>query len=170
MKRWWAFLPVLAILALVGLFGISSLQKDPRLRDSPLLGQTLPPLMTPSPAGPEVNLAQASGPYLLNVWASWCAPCRVEHPTLMQIQKDGLAIHGLLYKDTWSQADRLLKTEGNPFRLVGLDPKGEVALSLGVSGAPETFVVDRHGIVRFHIVGIIDEDLYRQRILPALQN
>lgn len=168
MNKVWRFLPFAIVMGVVIIFATISLRDDPRLRDGPLLGQVMPTVVGLGPDDKQVNLQGGNGPYLLNVWASWCAPCQVEHPILLQMQADGVDIRGLIYKDSWADADIVLQRDGNPFSRMVLDVDGSLALGLGVSGAPETFVVDRDGIVQLHIVGIIDQQLYTRQIVPVL--
>ena len=167
MRALWRWLPLAALLALVVLFAASALRADRRLGDSPWIGRALPPVQTDGLNGHPVSLS-GGGSYVLNIWASWCTPCLAEHPVLMAMQRDGVEVRGLIYKDTPAQAQQFLAQRGNPFRKLALDPKGEIALSLGVSGAPETFVIGPDGTVKLKIVGALDADLYTRIVRPAL--
>jgi cytochrome c biogenesis protein CcmG/thiol:disulfide interchange protein DsbE len=104
---------------------------------------------------------------LLNVWATWCVSCRAEHPTFMNIAKD-IPIYGLNYKDDNTKAKQWLKNLGDPYRLTIVDEKGSLGLDLGVYGAPETYVIDRRGIIRHKRVGVVDERIWLQEILPIV--
>lgn len=97
---------------------------------------------------------------LVNLFASWCPPCKVEHPILMRLARDGVPIYGINYKDPPEDARRFLETLGNPYRKIGADTKGTVAVEWGITGYPETFVIDRDGRIRHRHVGpIMPEDL-----------
>ena len=96
-----------------------------------------------------------TGPALVNLWASWCAPCKVEHPVLMALSARGVPIYGVLYKDTPENGQAVLDTEGNPFLAVGLDPSGRVALDMGLSGVPDTYLIDEAGRILCRRSGVI---------------
>lgn len=114
------------------------------------------------------NAAFEGRPYLINVFASWCAPCRVEHPWLMDLQARGVPIVGVAYKDEAGDTARFLRELGDPFEAVGLDRDGRYGLELGVAGAPETFVVGPDGRIRAVHRGPLTEDIIAREILPAL--
>jgi cytochrome c biogenesis protein CcmG/thiol:disulfide interchange protein DsbE len=100
---------------------------------------------------------------LVNIWASWCAPCRAEHPVLMALAKrDDLQIAGINYKDQPGNARRFLGALGNPFDLIGVDPAGRASIDWGFYGVPETFLVDGRGIIRHKIVGPITAAKYEE--------
>ena len=106
----------------------------------------------------------------MNVWASWCVPCRQEHPLLEALAREsGAPIFGLNYKDSGDAAQRFLATLGNPFERVGADRDGRVSIDWGVYGVPETFVVDKEGKIILKHVGAIDPDSLVQKILPAIE-
>ncbi len=106
---------------------------------------------------------------LVNIWASWCAPCRVEHPLLMRLAKEGVTIHGINYKDTPEAAQAFLATLGNPFAALGADRNGRVVIDWGVYGYPETFVVDKTGHIRYRHIGPIMADDLTEKIYPLLK-
>ena len=108
------------------------------------------------------------GAKLVNFWASWCAPCRVEHPNLMALAAQGVVIHGINYKDDEANALDFLAELGDPFAKIGADRDGRVGIEWGVYGIPETFVVDRNGKVTLRFAGPITSRVMRERILPAL--
>lgn len=152
------FLPVLAFAALAGLFLVRLLSgADPAKVPSALIGRPAPALALPAVAGlTQPGLAAADlkgGVTVVNVWASWCAPCRVEHPQLMALAKDGVRVVGVNYKDEPENARRFLGLLGNPFTAVGADRDGRAAIEWGVYGVPETFVVGPDGWVRHKVVG-----------------
>ncbi|MEM7424756.1 MAG: DsbE family thiol:disulfide interchange protein [Pseudomonadota bacterium] len=106
---------------------------------------------------------------LVNVWASWCAPCREEHPYLMELSKrPDIQVMGLNYKDKAQNARRFLGTHGNPYARVGVDPKGRAAVDWGVYGVPETFVVDKKGRIRYKYVGPITQSVLK-KLLPQIE-
>ncbi|MBP0481778.1 DsbE family thiol:disulfide interchange protein [Sagittula sp. M10.9X] len=106
---------------------------------------------------------------LVNFWASWCPPCRAEHPRLMEMQAQGLTILGVNFKDQAGNATKYLGEEGNPFAGVAFDPAGRTAIEWGVTGPPETFILDGDGTVVFKFVGPLVGSDYEQRFLPALE-
>lgn len=108
--------------------------------------------------------------YVINLFASWCAPCRVEHPMLMTLKAEGAPILGVAYKDRPEAAQRLLADLGDPFEAHALDPEGRFGLDLGVTGVPETFVIGADGRIRAVHRGPLTEEALRGTILPALRN
>ncbi len=107
-------------------------------------------------------------PFLMNVWGSWCPTCIIEHPFLMQLEERGVNLVGVNYKDDIGDALGYLNRGGDPFSMSIQDLSGQFALDLGLTGAPETFVVDGEGIIRQHIVGEINESNWQSRITPCL--
>lgn len=106
---------------------------------------------------------------LLNVWASWCSTCRYEHPLLMQAAREGYAIYGLVYKDTIGEAEMVLARTGNPYIANAFDEQGQIGIEWGVTGTPESFVVDKQGIVRYKHVGQITSQDWLQKIKPLIE-
>lgn len=107
-------------------------------------------------------------PFLMNIWGSWCPTCVIEHPFLMQLEERGVNLVGVNYKDDIGDALSYLNRGGDPFSMSIQDLSGQFALDLGLTGAPETFVVDGEGIIRQHIVGEINESNWQSRITPCL--
>ena len=108
-------------------------------------------------------------PALINVWATWCIACRVEHPFLMKLKEESrLTIYGLNYKDNKLKALDLLKRDGNPFEFSIYDFEGRLAIDLGVYGAPETFFIDKNGLIRERHVGVIDERVWEEKFSKYL--
>ncbi len=133
---------------------------------------SLPNLAFTSDTNAQKTLSNAdlpTSPYLLNVWGSWCPTCLVEHPFLMELSKQGVDIVGVNYKDEAKYANEYLQEHGNPFSLTVVDEDGDLALDLGLTGAPETFVVDGKGIIRQHIVGEVHQENWKNRIQPCMQ-
>jgi cytochrome c biogenesis protein CcmG/thiol:disulfide interchange protein DsbE len=107
---------------------------------------------------------------IVNFFASWCVPCRIEHPLLMRLsQQDHLPLYGIAYKDQPADSARLLATYGNPFRQVGMDRDGRVGLDFGVYGVPETYVIDANGIIRQRFVGPLTAEVVEKELMPLLK-
>lgn len=169
-----AFLiPLLVFAALAVLFAIG-LGLDPRLVPSPLIGKPVPQFDLPPVKGRTLGLAtrdlngQVS---LVNVFASWCAECREEHPLLVRMSRDKVVpIHGLNYKDRPQDAERWLDELGDPYVRTGADVNGRVAIDWGVYGVPETFVVDREGRIAYKHIGPLRPKVLEEKILPLIEN
>jgi len=109
-------------------------------------------------------------PFVVNFFASWCVPCRMEHPLLMRLATENhLPLYGIDYKDKPADGARLLATFGDPYRLVGMDRDGQVGLNFGVYGVPETYVVDSAGVIRKRFVGPLTAETVDQELLPLLK-
>ena len=166
------FAPLVIAVGFALLFFVGLFMGDPSRLPSAYQGKTLPVFALdglPDTQGfSSPDLAQGR-PSLLNVWASWCGPCRDEHPALMQLAAAGIEIYGLNYKDNPSAAKRFLTRLGDPYVRVGADKSGKVALDIGVYGVPETFLLDGEGRVVMRHVGPLDEAVLRETILPYLQ-
>lgn len=164
-------LPIVVFAGLAVLFVIGLTREDPSRVPSVLIGKPaptfdLPPLdgMTrnglPVPGLKSSDLAQGQTT-LVNVWASWCGPCRAEHPQLMALAGlDGVRVVGINYKDEPENARRFLGALGSPFAAIGVDRSGRIAVDWGVYGVPETFIVDGRGIIRHKFIGPITESAY----------
>lgn len=169
--KWRYAVPALLLLGLVVLFGYG-LRLDPTKVPSPLVGKPVPGFELPVlvGAGGTFGSSQLLGrPVLVNFWASWCPPCLQEHPLLMQLAQAGVPIVGVNYKDEAGAARSWLERHGNPFFVVAADRDGRVGLDWGVYGAPETYVVDAQGVIRYKHIGPISEADWRDRIAPVLQ-
>ncbi len=161
-------LPLFAFFALVGVLWIG-LSLDPRTLPSPLIGKPTPDFDLPQLHDPQARFAstELQGEVaLINVWASWCVTCRQEHPFLAQLRRAGVPIYGLNYKDTRTDALRFLARYGDPYDAIGFDESGMVGIDFGVYATPETFLVDRQGIIRFKHIGMITPDIIETKILP----
>lgn len=170
MKRLIAIVPALLFLGVIVAFGIG-LKRDPSILPSMLIGKPLPAFALPAVRDGDVGLTTADlkgEPALLNVFASWCVACRVEHPTLMRLKAEGVPIHGLDWKDEAVDGARWLAVNGDPYRLAGNDRTGRTGIDLGVSGVPETFVIDRTGHVRYRHVGAVTPEVWAQTIAPLM--
>lgn len=179
-RLWLVALPLVLFLALAGLF-FSRLETggDPSRIPSALVGKAAPRIALPpldglkGPGGtplPGIDLAALAGkPTLVNVWASWCGPCRDEHPVLMQLAKDGrFNLVGINYKDAPENARRFLGQYGLPYQAVGVDPKGRAAIDWGVYGVPETFVVAKDGTIAHKFVGPLTPEAVTTKLLPLI--
>lgn len=156
-------LPLGLFIGLVVLF-IFGLQNDPRKIPSPLIDKPAPAFNLPTLHLPEANirLADMKGKVILiNVWASWCVACRAEHPVLIEAMSGnkGLNLYGLNYKDKRSDALQWLNQLGNPYIESAYDESGTTGIDYGVYGVPETFVIDKKGIIRYKHIGPIDKQL-----------
>jgi len=164
--------PPLIFAAFVLFAAVGMFRDDPDGLPSTLVGQAAPalpdkPLATfPVPAPDVLSSGEVT---LVNFWASWCPPCRAEHPKLLQMQAEGVAIVGVNFKDTESAATKYLRDDGNPFASVGFDPQGRTAINWGVTAPPETFIVGPDGTVLFRYAGPLVGSDYEQRFLPALK-
>ena len=108
-------------------------------------------------------------PALVNVWATWCVACKVEHPVLNRLAAQGVVIHGVNYKDDNAAAQKWLKEFHDPYQLNIRDERGSLGLDLGVYGAPETFMVDKQGVIRHKFVGVIDDRVWREQLAALYQ-
>lgn len=163
-------LPVFAF-AVIALTFVLGLGRDPSNLPSTLIDQPLPSFALPSVFGGEPGLRSRDfrgKPMLLNVFASWCVSCRVEHPILLQLKSQGIAIQGLDWKDSASAGATYLRENGDPYSKVGNDQAGATGIDLGVAGVPETFLVDRFGKVRFKQIGPIGPDDWKKTIGPLM--
>ena len=116
------------------------------------------------------NQALPDGIFLLNVWGSYCLPCLVEHPTFMRLsENDVIPIVGINYKDQQGAALDWLETNGDPFAFSIMDPLGRLGIDLGVYGAPETFLIDRNGVIRYRHVSVLDEQAWENIFVPAIE-
>jgi len=176
MKKFLA--PVIGFLLLSGLLAyaliqIQSGEMSPRDIPSPLIGKPLPSFTLKDLRNPDrqhTNKDFTGQVYLLNVWASWCAACRQEHPLLMVLPKqEGVLLLGLDYKDKDADAFGFLRQLGDPYDHILVDADGKYGIDLGVYGVPETFLVDGDGIIRYKQIGPIDQQVWRDKIAPLVR-
>jgi cytochrome c biogenesis protein CcmG/thiol:disulfide interchange protein DsbE len=178
LKLAFMFLPLALFLALALLFLIRLYGDDPATLPSALIGRTVPEFRLP----PVEGLEQADTPVpglasgdlegevsVVNVWASWCVPCRDENPVLMDLAARGVPVHGINYKDAPENARGFLNQFGNPFSRVGADASGRTAIDWGVYGVPETFVVDAQGRIVFKHVGPLTAAQMNDILLPQVE-
>lgn len=165
-------LPALVLIALIALFS-RGLFLDPTRVDSPLIGKPAPAFSLPQlDAATRAPFTQAEWQgrvALLNVWGSWCVACRDEHPVLMQFAaRHVLPIYGLDYKDQRQDALDWLAKGGNPYDAVAFDASGDVGINWGVYGAPETFLLDKHGVIRWKQIGPLTPGIIDGELLPRI--
>jgi cytochrome c biogenesis protein CcmG/thiol:disulfide interchange protein DsbE len=158
--RWLAALPLVALLALGGLFYFYALHRDPQVQPKALVGRMAPDLTLPDLAGGQpvrLRAAADEGPVIVNFFASWCAPCEIEHPVLMGLKGRGAKVIGVAYKDAPPNTQALLTRLGDPYGQVLVDRDGRAGVEFGVTGVPETYVVARGGKVIAKHTGPLDE-------------
>lgn len=165
-------IPLGIFIVLVAFLAIG-LGRDPRKVPSPLIGKPAPEFQLPQLHDPSKTFSPSEmhgKVWLLNVWASWCFSCREEHPLLLEIQRSGsVPIYGLNTKNVRDEALAWLKDLGDPYVLSAADLDGRVSIDYGVYGAPETFLIDREGIIRFKHIGPITPEIWQKEILPLAQ-
>ncbi|UWR25129.1 DsbE family thiol:disulfide interchange protein [Sulfitobacter sp. S223] len=164
--------PPLIFAAFVGLAFVGMYRENPEGLPSTLVGQTAPGV----PERALRNFPQATQDMLaggevtlVNFWASWCPPCRAEHPKLLEMEANGIDIVGINFKDTEAAATKYLRDDDNPFIGIGFDPQGRTAIDWGVTAPPETFILDADGKILFRFAGPLIGSDYEQRFLPALK-
>ncbi len=163
-------IPIVLMLGVLALLGFG-LTHDPREVPSPLIGKPAPAFALPGLGGTPPQLANADlkgRPVLVNFFASWCAGCRVEHPVLMQLAKEGIEIIGIDYKDTDADGAQWLQRHGNPYRVVAADLQGAAGLDWGVYGVPETYVLAADGTILFKQIGPVTEQVWREKMAPLM--
>jgi len=158
--------------ALVALLAVG-LRLNPREVPSPLIGKPAPPFELPLLTEPDKRFSQKDmlgKVWIMNVWASWCPPCLVEHPVVTQISRSGIApVVGLNYKDARDDALPWLKRNGNPYQLIVFDANGRIGIDYGVYGVPETYVIDRKGVIRYKHIGPLSADVVKQKVEPLVK-
>ncbi|GLI91371.1 DsbE family thiol:disulfide interchange protein [Methylocystis echinoides] len=174
------FLPLVVFALLAGVFLIRLFAGDASRIPSALIGKPAPQFDLPALPGlgakgfSTADLRQGHVS-VVNIFASWCAPCRQEHPVLMSIARDdalkgqGVEIYGLSYKDDAANALNFLQEEGNPFQRVGVDPAGRTAIDFGVYGVPETFVVKGDGTIAYKFIGPLSPSAAATQLLPEIR-
>jgi cytochrome c biogenesis protein CcmG/thiol:disulfide interchange protein DsbE len=165
-------IPFGLFIVVVGFLAVG-LTLNPRELPSPLVGKAAPEFSLPQlhDPGKVISSNDLKGKvWLLNFWASWCGGCKEEHPVLIRIAQSGeVPIYGMDYKDQRSEALAWLKEWGNPYPVVAVDEAGRVGINYGVYGVPETYVIDKAGIIRYKQIGPIREDILEKKILPLVR-
>ena len=153
-------LPLLAFIVVAVFLGLG-LKNDPRLVPSPLIDKPAPRFALPTLADDQLVLSNSDFTgkvWLLNVWASWCAACKVEHPILVEMANRGAMLVGLNYKDTDLEAKAWLESYQDPYQQVIVDADGRIGIDFGVYGVPETFLIDQTGQIRYKHIGPVDQE------------
>ena len=165
-------LPLAVFAALVVLLGVG-LTLDPREVPSPLIGKPAPHFELSQLHQAEKTFSEKDmrgKVWILNVWASWCVTCREEHPVLIKLAASGVApLYGLNYKDKREDGLAWLKSFGDPYQLSVYDFAGRVGIDYGVYGVPETYVIDKRGVIRYKRIGALTPEIVKSRILPIVQ-
>jgi cytochrome c biogenesis protein CcmG/thiol:disulfide interchange protein DsbE len=178
--RSWVLVPVLVFAGLAAIFMTGLRSGDPSKLPSALINQPAPSFDLPALEGLTIDGVAAPGLAsgslaqgritLVNVWASWCGPCREEHPQLMELAKrDDIDLAGLNYKDQRENALRFLNALGNPYSSVGVDANGRTSVDWGVYGVPETFVINGKGTIVYKFTGPMTEQALREAVIPAIE-
>lgn len=179
-SRSWVLVPVLVFAGLAAIFMTGLQSGDPSKLPSALIDKPAPAFDLPALEGLTIDGVAVPGVTsqslaqgkitLVNVWASWCGPCREEHPQLMELAKrDDIVLAGLNYKDQRENALRFLNALGNPYSSVGVDANGRAAVDWGVYGVPETFVINGEGTIVYKFTGPISPQALREQVIPAIE-
>jgi cytochrome c biogenesis protein CcmG, thiol:disulfide interchange protein DsbE len=172
-KRFLLFMPVIVFVAVAIAFAWG-LTRDPNLLPSTLIGKLVPQFSLPPVKGRSLGLSTADlrgDVSLVNVFASWCTECRLEHPLIMQLKSQGIVtVHGLNYKDPPDDAARWLDKFGDPYTRTGADIKGRVGIDWGVYGVPETFVVSKDGRIAYKHIGPLSAEVLEKKIIPMIRS
>lgn len=173
MNRFLAFVPIIALVVIAAIGGFMLLRNDGAPREkfaAGMVGQMAPTYALPALTGEGLVTSDAvrGRAYLINLFASWCTPCRAEHPQLMALRAQGVEIVGVAYKDEAADTQRFVAELGNPYSAIGMDPEGRLGLEFGATGAPETYVIGADGAVRTMYRGALTPEIIEQQILPAL--
>ena len=167
------FVIPLAVFVLLAAFLAVGLTRDPREVPSPFIGKPAPVFQLTQLADEKLAFAPADMKgkvWLLNVWASWCVSCRVEHPLLVEMSKKNVVpIVGLNYKDKRDEGLQWLRKHGDPYSLSAYDVEGKVGIDYGVYGVPETFVIDKQGVIRYKQIGPITPEALEKKIMPLVR-
>jgi cytochrome c biogenesis protein CcmG, thiol:disulfide interchange protein DsbE len=164
-------IPLAIFLVLAVFLGIG-LTRDPRKLPSTMIDKPAPQFTLKQVQSPEKSFSpqdMKGQVWMLNVWASWCVACREEHPLLVEIGRSGIVpLVGLDYKDQPQDALKLLAREGNPYTLSALDLEGKAGIDFGVYGVPETFIIDKQGVIRHKVIGPINAESLEKEVLPII--
>ena len=164
-------LPVAVFAGFAGLAGWALMRDDPNSVPSALIAREAPAVGTTTLPGKTQltdEMLRQPGVKLVNFWASWCPPCRAEHPTLTELSKR-LPVYGVDLKDNEADALRFLSQDGNPFAAISTDPRGRTAIDWGVTAPPETFIIDGQGKILYRHAGPLVREDYTNRFLPQLE-
>lgn len=167
----WKCVPVVLFLCLCVFFW-RGLSLDPHHLPSVQIGKKIPNFILPQLLKQNASFSSTqlrNHVVLLNIWASWCEACVEEQVFMLQLAREGVPIFGLNYKDKLEEAIQWLEQWGNPYTMIMQDKEGKVAIDLGVYGAPETFIIDKKGIIRFRHVGIMTQEVWLKDIVPLMK-
>jgi cytochrome c biogenesis protein CcmG/thiol:disulfide interchange protein DsbE len=169
MGRFAFYIPIIGFFALAVMLW-RGLYLDPKVLPSMLIDKPMPEFSMVTVDGKAVTNEDLPGQiFLLNVWGSYCLPCLIEHPTFMRLAEAGdIPVVGVNYRDRQDLAVDWLTDNGNPFAFSVLDESGRFGIDLGVYGAPETYLVDADGVIRYRHVSVLDETIWREKFLPAI--
>lgn len=172
-KANFTLMPFIILATLLGFLAYELFHAKPQALPSALIGQSLPNFRLPSLLEPGKNFSAAElqgRVSLLNIWATWCSACRIEHETLIIInQRDHVPLFSIDYKDNPEDAKLWLKNLGNPYEKIGEDTQGDLGIDLGIYGTPETFIIDKQGKIRYRHVGALDENTWQEVLLPLVR-
>ncbi len=171
MRKLKGFIP-LALFGALALFLAIGLTRDPSILPSELLDRPVPEFSLETLAGDPVTDKALQGQVaLVNVFGSWCVACLYEHPLFMELdQKPSFVMIGVNWRDTREKANRWLAQHGDPYDLILFDPDSRLAIDLGVTGAPETFVIDTKGHIRYKHTGVVTREIWEDRLEPLMQS
>lgn len=169
MKRWLAFSPLIVLALLAALFAGYALKRDPRVSPHAMVGKPMPALTLPDldSGQPQALKSLAGGPVLVNFFASWCAPCEIEHPQLMALKAQGVTVIGVAYKDAPANTQAFLTRLGDPFAARLVDRDGRAGLEFGVTGVPETFLIGADGMILAKHTGPLTPDAAENLLAKA---
>lgn len=173
MRHFFTILPVMLFLALAAYFSLALRPDyDPRALPLAMMDQEAPPFSLAGLNGEGLSRdGLKGGPVMINFFASWCMPCRVEHPLLMRLaEREHVPLYGIDYKDQPRAAIKLLTELGDPYKRIGVDADGRTGLDFGVYGVPETYVLDREGHIRKRFVGPLTVEQMNKELLPLLKS
>jgi cytochrome c biogenesis protein CcmG/thiol:disulfide interchange protein DsbE len=179
-RRWMAILPLIAFVALAGLFALRLNSGDPATLPSALIGQQAPAFdLPPLPCSQKPGLSNADlrkgNTTVVNLFASWCGPCRIEHPMLKKLAENaalramGVRLVGVDYKDDPANAKGFLAEAGDPYAAIGVDSSGRIGIDWGLTGVPETFIIRGDGTIAFKYTGPITEQALNDIVLPEIE-
>ncbi|MGI1677985.1 MAG: DsbE family thiol:disulfide interchange protein [Cellvibrionaceae bacterium] len=173
MSRLKLFIPLIVFVALAFMF-FKALKIDPTELPSVLIGRSVPDftLSTVKDTDRQVTVTDLKGHgfSLINIWATWCGPCRQEHPFLIDLSKEGISIFGVNSQDDLKLARRWLDERGDPYVFSAFDSEGRLGLDLGVYGYPETFLIDDNGMVLYRHTGVLSKKSWDEKFLPLIQS
>ena len=171
-KEYWKWIFPLLLFAVLGFFFRIGMEHDPHEIESPLVDQPVPAFALPSLLNSKQILTEKmfqGKVTLLNVFASWCISCEIEHPIFMDIARSHrVRLLGLDYKDNRDKARAFLVTRGDPYSHVVFDPTGKIAIDFGVYGTPETFLIDQHGIIQDKVIGVMTQKQWQEELYPEI--